>query len=184
MDTLPFYLFLFMHLVSLIVGFGAVVVIDTFGLLMLLRRVSLPLMKQVAETTQRLIWLGWGGLVISGINLLIIKGYVDNLTKIKLFFVILLGLNGICLHFIKKALNHYDRVQDIPPIHNFRIGLSSAVSQMGWWGAITIGFVHRHWRHNIPWPENYGAVIGVILLAIGIILLTGELLFRPKKKRH
>jgi len=33
MDTTAFYIFLFVHLVSLIVGFGSVLVIDFFGLL-------------------------------------------------------------------------------------------------------------------------------------------------------
>ncbi len=38
MDSLIFYIFLFVHLTSLIVGFGAVLVTDFFGLLWLRKK--------------------------------------------------------------------------------------------------------------------------------------------------
>ena len=56
---------------------------------MLLGRQTLEQVKKVAEVTQKLIWLGWVGMVVSGANLIWLKGYVDNLTKIKIFFVVL-----------------------------------------------------------------------------------------------
>lgn len=164
MATLPFYIFLFIHLISLVVGFGAVIVIDTFGLLWIRKKVSLELVTTVANTTQKLIWLGWSGLVISGIGLIVMKGFVDNLTIIKLFFVAMLGINGIFLHHIKNNLEN----------RNFRIGLASAVSQLGWWGAIVIGFLHRHWRYEIDWPPNPWLVIGIIVILITLAAIIGE----------
>jgi len=80
MASLSFYIFLFIHLISLIIGFGSVIVIDVFGLLWVLRKVDLKLVDKVAGITQKLIWIGWGGLVLSGIGLISIKGYIDNLS--------------------------------------------------------------------------------------------------------
>lgn len=184
MDTLPFYLFLFAHIVSLITGFGSVIVIDAFGMMALRGKVQISFLNKVAETTQRLIWLGWAGLVCSGIGLITIKGYVDNLTKIKLFFVLMLGINGIVLHFIKKSMERLGQIESmsqVPASLKFRVGFASAVSQLGWWGALTIGFVHRHWRHNIPWPSNPWLIIA--LLAVGITAI-GLIGYAITKKRN
>src|SRR3989338_10746466 len=84
----PFTLFLFIHIISLVVGFGTVLVTDFFGFLWMRRTISKTVLTQVTHSTKKLIWLGYTGLVVSGIGLLIMKGYVDNLTKIKLFFVL------------------------------------------------------------------------------------------------
>ncbi|MEK7582905.1 MAG: hypothetical protein AAB483_00655 [Patescibacteria group bacterium] len=169
MDTPLFYILLFVHLVSLIVGFGAVIVIDTFGLLWTMRRTRLKLVNQVANVTQRLIWIGWGGLVASGIGLIIFKGFIDNLTMIKLFFVAMVGINGVLLHKIKKQMEAHEIDEVLPGNLRARIAFSSVVSQIGWWGAIIIGFAHRQIRHVIDWPPHPEYVIGA-LAAIFILI--------------
>jgi len=174
MDSAHFYIALFVHLVSLIIGFGSVLVIDTFGLLMLMGKQPLSQVKKVASVTQVLIWAGWLGMVISGLNLIILKGYVDNLTKIKLFFVLIVGLNGVFLHFIKKAIDKIEEKKDIPKIWMFRMGMATAISQTGWWGALLIGFVHRHIEHNIVWPQNPYVWIMVIIAVFGLGVIIGE----------
>lgn len=175
MDSTHFYVALFIHLASLIVGFGSVLVIDTFGLLMLLGKQPLEMVKKVANVTQTLIWLGWGGMVVSGANLIYLKGYVDNLTKIKIFFVVLVGLNGIFLHFIKKlALEKFQNKNDIPRLWMFRMGLASAISQTGWWGALLIGFLHRHISHDIPWPAHPYLWMFAIIGIFGAAAIAGE----------
>lgn len=182
MNTLPFYIFLFIHLVSLVVGFGAVIVIDSFGLVWLLfKSVDLKFLVKVANITQRLIWLGWCGLVFSGIFLITMKGYIDNLTQIKLFLVAMVGLNGVFLHVIKKSMEKYMNSKNLPAKLQFRIGLSSFISQLGWWGAMLIGFMHRQWMHKIPWPSNSGPYMIAILLLISVIALTGEFVTRKSK---
>jgi hypothetical protein len=184
MDTFPFYIALFIHLVSLIVGFGAVIVIDFAGFLWLLKKRRLDFIVRVARVTQPLIWAGWCGLVASGIVLITLKGYVDGLTILKLFFVAMLGLNGIFLHIIKQALERRAAhgENNLPFIWQYRVGLSSFISQLGWWGALTIGFVHRHWRHYIEWPRNPWAYIFAIAAFIFILALIGERLFAGKKR--
>lgn len=172
MDTLPFYIFLAVHLVSLIAGMGAVVVIDVFGLLWFFKKTNTVFVVRVAHVTQRLIWIGWTGLVLSGIGLIVLKGYIDNLTIIKLYFVVLIGANGMFLHTIKKTLEHISDRAKIPPWLLFRVGLATVISQIGWWGAITIGFLHRHWRHYIEWPsmpEMYIIIITGALLCAGLL---------------
>ena len=180
MQSLPFYIFLFIHLVSLITGFGAVIVIDMFGLLAVTKRVDFPLVDKVASVTQRLIWLGWCGLVASGIGLITIKGYIDNLTWIKLFFVAMLGLNGVYLHIIRKASRGIARMEDVSPLIRFRITMASIISQTGWWGALFIGFIHRHWRHEINWPQTPFLVIAIIALVFGVSIIVGETTLRKK----
>ncbi len=175
-----FFVALFIHIVSLITGFGAVIVVDTFGLLWLLKKIPLERVTKTAEITQRLIWIGWSGLVLSGTGLILMKGFVDELTMIKLFFVALLGLNGIFLHTIKKSMEKLANPNEITPTIMFRTALASTISQMGWWGALIIGFVHRHIEHNIPYPKNPWIYMVGILLAISIVAIIGTLITRKK----
>ena len=173
MDTLPFYIFLFIHLTSLVVGFGSVLVIDFFGLRWMLKKSTLAFTMQVAEVTQKLIWLGWSGLVISGIGLIVIKGYIDELTWIKLFFVVMLGVNGYLMHLIKKNMERLGDAESVPRSVMFRMGFSTVLSQIGWWGAMTIGFLHRHWQHTISWPPQPFFVIGLLALAMIVVGVIG-----------
>ncbi len=164
-----FFVFLFIHIVSLITGFGAVIVIDFSGVLWMLKKLPLKTMTLIADTTQRLIWIGWCGLVLSGSGLILLKGFIDELTLIKLFFVAMLGLNGIFLHFIKKNTDKVLAVTPdtatLPQRLIMQGGLASTVSQLGWWGALSIGFVHRHISHYIPYPHHPELyIIGICLL--------------------
>lgn len=140
--TISFYeVLLFGHLVSLVVGFGAVIVIDSFGLAWLVkwRSVTLSLVTRVAEVTQRLIWLGFLGLVLTGSGMVMIRGGISDIQWIKLFLVAMVGVNGVFLHTIKKQM---ESIKDdaVPRSVMFRIGLASTISQIGWWGATLIGF--------------------------------------------
>lgn len=184
MDSILFYVLLFVHVISFVVAFGAVIVIDSFGFLFLIKKlgVTLKLTTSVANITQRLIWLGFAGLIASGVPMLLMKGTVDELTKLKLVFVLMLGINGVYLHLIKRALERMGDVEELPASVAFRVGLSSFVSQIGWWGAFVIGFLHRHWRHEIGWPEN-GLLLGLfVLILVSLIGFLGEILFTKKGK--
>jgi hypothetical protein len=182
MYTTNFFIALFIHLISLIIGFGAVLVVDTFGALMIFKKRSLETVRKVANVTQPLIWLGWTGMVASGIYLILVKGYVDNLTLIKIFFVFGIGVNGFFLHKIKKYLQTVQTVEDISPIFAFRIFVTSAISQVGWWGALIIGFAHRHIQHNIPWPENPWNYIAGIFFTFFLTWALGEAIIKFYKK--
>ncbi len=152
MDTPLFYILLFVHLTSLILAFGAVMVTDHFGLAWMRDKVPFERLVKSAGTTQRLIWIGWGGLVVAGIGLLTLKGFIDNLTWIKIYCVALAGVNGYVLHRILKSVKRHEDSDAVPTAVMFRLGLSLMISQVAWWGAFLIGFLHRHVRSRIEWP--------------------------------
>ena len=140
MNTLPFYIFLFLHLTFLIVGFGAVLVIDFLGIVWIRGKISKRIFAHVTRYTRKLIWLGWIGLVCSGVGLIILKGYIDNLTKLKLFFVLMIGVNGVILGSIQKSLDKADG-DSIPVFLKFRIVIATIVSQISH-GRIISGFIY------------------------------------------
>lgn len=184
----PLYLIvLFLHVISFIVGFGAVIVIDTFGLVWLLKwwGVDLSLLKKVAGITQRLIWLGWVGLVVTGAVLLYMKGVVSGLTQLKVFLVLMVGINGVFMHFIKKSLEALpEAANNVPRNIIFRISLASFISQLGWWGATLIGFLNRQVKPPISFPYPVWFVIAGICLLIAFLALIGESLTRNKQKQY
>ncbi len=169
------------HIISMVVGMGAVLVVDTFGLLWLMRRVELAFVMRVAEVTQKLIWLGWTGSVVSGTALLLQKGYVDELTMIKIALVAALGLNGIALHMLKGALSRV-RGNDVPLRLQMRIALTTMVSQVGWWGAIIIGWLHSHVSHEINYPSHPIVVITVACSVILVLLICERFVVRYTSK--
>lgn len=183
MDTPAFYIFLFIHLTSLIVAFGAVMVTDHFGLAWLRDRVPFHRLVKVAGTSQPLIWIGWAGLVIAGIPLLVLKGFVDELMVIKLYFVALAGLNGVGLHLLLKSLHRFEGADAVPTLIMFRLGLALAVSQVAWWGAFVIGFLHRHIWSVINWPPAPWLWIGVFSAVVLAAWGAGELIFREHPSR-
>jgi hypothetical protein len=184
-NSVPYYFLLFGHLISLVVGFGAVIVIDAFGLLWLIKwwGVDLTLVRRVANITQRLIWVGFTGLVLTGIPMLLMKGTVSDMTIIKLALVAMVGLNGVFLHYIKKMLDALGQdITDVPAKVYFRISLASAISQIGWWGATAIGFLNRQVGYKPAWASNYLLIIGLLVFALGLAALVGE--YRTSRRRE
>src|SRR3989338_726043 len=177
----PFTLFLFIHIISLVVGFGTVLVTDFFGFLWMRRTISKTVLTQVTRNTKKLIWLGYVGLVASGVGLLIMKGYVDNLTKIKLFFVLMVGVNGIFLHLIDKRFAQFATDYQMPPSLKWRVIVAMMISQVGWWGAVLIGFIHHEWQSYIPWPDNpWLYMVYVVATFIFLTLATKIILGKEK----
>lgn len=180
MDTPQFYVALFFHLSGLILGFGAVMVTDLYGLLWIRDRVRFPQVVRVSGVTEGFIWAGWGIMVMAGIPLILLKGVVDSLMIIKLFFVVVIGLNGIPLHLLHKRVRGYEEGEDVPTITMFRLMLCLGISQLGWWGAVLIGFLHRHVQSIIQWPDAPWLLCAGILGALLAVWGAGELFLRRK----
>lgn len=180
METTPFFIALFIHLSALILAFGSVLVTDLYGLLWVWDRVRFKQVVKVSGVTEKFIWAGWGIMVAAGIPLILLKGVVDELMIVKLFFVALIGLNGIPLHILHKKVKRYEDDDEIPNRFMFRLILALSVSQLGWWGAVLIGFLHRHVQSVITWPEAPWLVAALILAAIGLLWAGGEMLFKKK----
>ncbi|MBP6980037.1 hypothetical protein KBB41_03270 [Candidatus Curtissbacteria bacterium] len=132
---------LFIHLISTIVGFGAVIVIDVWGFLWIINKQKLSQVMSVARVTQILIWIGFFGLVLSG--LFLGAHYDKPRTQLKIGLVILLGINGLYLEYIKRWAKKLGDIEfaKAPVMFKVQIGMASIVSQVGWWGTILIGFL-------------------------------------------
>lgn len=181
METTPFFILLFIHLSGLILGFGSVLVTDLYGLLWIRHRARFPQVVRVSGVTEKFIWVGWGVMVAAGIPLLVLKGEIDELMIIKLFFVALIGINGIPLHVLQKKVRGYEEGDDVPTVILFRLTLSLFVSQLAWWSAVLIGFLHRHVQTIIEWPDAPWLMIGFIVAALLIIWTSGEVLIRRNR---
>ncbi|MEX1013273.1 MAG: hypothetical protein WD595_03095 [Waddliaceae bacterium] len=181
MEATPFFIALYIHLIGLIVAFGSVMVTDLFGLLWILDRVRFPQIVNVSQETKNFIWVGWGIMVLSGMTLIYYKGEIDNLTTVKLFFVALIGVNGVFLHFLHEKVKHYKLGENIPNITMFRLMLALTVSQVSWWSAFTIGFLHRHIQTVIDWPASPRLVCTLILLFFLVVWVVGEKILKVKQ---
>jgi hypothetical protein len=134
---------LFVHLAALVVGFGAVLTVDWFALLWLLGRRSLIELTNVAAAVHLPIWLGLGGLVLSGA--LCGPDLSEPLTRLKLALVLLVTLNGLYTYTVSERLARLSHRGDdgaVPIRLLLRAVTSATLSQLGWWGAMIIGFVN------------------------------------------
>jgi hypothetical protein len=134
-------LVLLAHLAALTVGLGAVLAIDWHGLLWLLRRIELPELLTVTSRLTTPVWLGLAGLVATGALLSPDTG--SPLTRLKLALVALVAVNGLHAGALHDSLTRASRSGSPLPARLLARGLAAgAVSQLGWWGATTIGLLN------------------------------------------
>ncbi|MFG2623318.1 hypothetical protein ACGFXC_37525 [Streptomyces sp. NPDC048507] len=131
---------LFVHLASLVLGFGAVLSADYYGLLWATGRCALA---EVVAATARLhvpIWAGLGGLVVSG--LMLHPDLHSALTLTKLGLVAALTVNGLQAGLLGRRLEGAAE-----PVGRRLLlwgGATALVSQLCWWGAVVIGFLNTN----------------------------------------
>lgn len=173
----------FFHLIFLAVGFGTVITIDSFGLLWVMKKTELRQVLKVASITQVLIWVGWVGLVITGLAMVgwSLRG-LAGILQLKLFFVLLLGINGVLLFLLKRRLKEFAEIGNIPLLYKFRVFLTSLISQIGWWGAIIIGFLIGNVKGMFRVAVQPEVFIYWILGALIVIALAGEMALRKIKR--
>lgn len=126
---------LFAHLACLVVGFGAVLTVDWVAILWVVGRVELLDVLRQAGGVHVPIWAGFGGLVLSGVVLE--PDVTSPVTQAKLGLVLLIGWNGLFAMWLHSRLS--------ADPGRFRLGVSAvtaSLSQLGWWGAMVIGFVN------------------------------------------
>lgn len=171
METTPFFALLFVHLGALVLAFGSVLVTDLHGLWWLRDRVRFPHVVRTSGVNEKFIWAGWGLMVATGVPLVVLKGEVDNLMLLKLFFVALIGINGVALGLLQKRIDGHKEGDDVPAPVLFRLALSLGVSQLAWWGAFLIGFLHRQVRPAFAWPQ--APWLWIVAFVAGVLLLWG-----------
>ncbi|TDD65858.1 hypothetical protein E1262_23890 [Jiangella aurantiaca] len=126
------------HLASVVLGLGSVLAVDWLGLRWQLGRGTL---REVVTTAGALgvpIWLGLGGLMLSG--MLLSPDYESTMTLVKLAMVGVAGVVGVLALAVGRRL----AARTSPSRRLLRAGLlMAAASQLAWWTATVIGFLNR-----------------------------------------
>src|SRR5215203_831704 len=128
---------LFVHLISLVVGFGSVLAVDWYGLLSVSRRVTIGDVLLTAERMTPLIWIGLAGLTVRGV---VLKPDLSSwLIVVKLSCVLGVGIVGVLALSTSRLM---ERQMPTPARSVVRRGMVLAVaSQTFWWTAVIIGFM-------------------------------------------
>jgi hypothetical protein len=141
-DPLVHQVALFVHLVSLALGFGGVMAVDLYGLLWLLGRRTAGDLVAMASASHGLISVGVIALLASGAVLHPDLGSAT--ARIKAILVLAILLNGVNAHRYTRRLQAIpDHIAGdaIPWDFMPRALATAAVSQVAWWGTIVIGFL-------------------------------------------
>jgi hypothetical protein len=127
---------LFGHLAALVVGFGAVLAVDWFGLLFLARRMTMGAVLLQAHRMTPMIWLGLLGLTLSGAFLEPDVG--SALVIVKMLCVIGVSVVGVLTLATKRQMVR--RLSTLPRGLMLRGMILASASQALWWTAVIIGF--------------------------------------------
>ncbi|MFI6444197.1 hypothetical protein [Kitasatospora sp. NPDC050543] len=128
---------LFVHLASLVLGFGAVLVADYYGMPWMTRRCTL---HETLGTTTRLhtpIWAGLAGLVVSG--MMLEPELASPITRVKLALVLVLTVNGLQAGLLNRRMAQHGPTPLTGRLLAWGAG-TALISQICWWGAVVIGF--------------------------------------------
>jgi len=128
---------LFVHLASLVLGFGGVLIADYLVLLWISGRSTLAEAIRGAERLHLPIWAGLAGLVASGA--LLEPNLASTLTRTKLVLVLLLTVNGLQALILGRRIAHSDATH-LPTRLTLWGAATALISQLCWWGAVWIGF--------------------------------------------
>ncbi|MBM7502714.1 hypothetical protein ACFPER_04480 [Agromyces aurantiacus] len=134
---------LFVHVGALVIGLGAVLMIEWHALLWATGWSNVRELRQADRTMILPVWVGLGGLLASGA--LLEPDLGRPATLVKLGAVLVLSLNGVALtrwtHDLARlpANAHF---RSLP--RGARVGFvtSAVVSQAAWWTAVVIGLVN------------------------------------------
>jgi hypothetical protein len=130
---------LFAHLAALVLGFGAVLTVDWFGLMWLLGRHSLAAVIQVAHGAHAPIWLGLAGLTASG--MVLSPDTSSPLVVAKLIAVLAVAVNGLYARQVQQSMSAIPGPVPPRPLL-LRGALAVTISQAGWWTATVVGFLN------------------------------------------
>jgi hypothetical protein len=130
------------HVLGLVIGLGAVVLVDWYGVAWMAGLRDLSECLRLAQAAHPLIWLGLGLLLVSGIGLSPDLG--STVTWLKQGLVLVLLNNGVALGAQSRRLRTVataTSLQTLPPALRVQLVTSVTVSQVSWWGAVVLGFI-------------------------------------------
>lgn len=138
-----FRLSLAVHVISLAVAFGAVLMVDWHGFLWLIRRRGIHEMGRLEHAARPVIWGGIAGLLVSGA--LLHPAVSSGVTQLKLAAVLVLMLNGVTLDPVVHQLhaNPADTLfRGLRRGTRIHMVASMILSQLCWWTAVVVGFIN------------------------------------------
>lgn len=134
---------LFLHLASLVVGLGAVLMIEWHGLLWATGWSTAREVRQADRTLILPVWVGLAGLLGTGA---LLQPHLDQpLTVVKLVAVLVLSLNGVALTRWTSDLARMPakaKFRSLPRAARTGYVASGVVSQLAWWTAVLIGMIN------------------------------------------
>ncbi len=133
----------FFHFVGIIIGLGAVTVIDTMGFFSRKNVKKTQDTISAHHTTKPLIWIGTIIVLVTWILILFSKNF--NLGFVEIWKSVLLGimiLNGVFLSFvISPSLNKRIGVRKLLPRNlQVKIGIALVISFLSWWSFVILTF--------------------------------------------
>lgn len=136
------FLGLFLTLAGLILGLGAVTVIDLHGFLAQKSEYWTEATTRIHKVTKPLIWAGTI-LFIIGSYLLYINSLVDELFLYQILIAGALVMNGLFLSFaVSPFLLRRERegrsAEILPPVWQWKIRISFIISFLGWWSLVLL----------------------------------------------
>ena len=137
------------HILALVLSFGAILLLDWLGFLWLLGRGKIHEFGRLEASSKPLIW---GGLVLLLVSGALIHPDLGNpVTVIKLGAVLLLMLNGLAMAPVMQqllALPTHTSFKQLGRRLQLRLFIALSISQSCWWTAILIGLANstlRRW---------------------------------------
>lgn len=133
----------FLHLASLVVGLGAVLMVEWYALLWATEWRTVRDLRQVDITLKPLIWAGLIGLLASGA--LLQPDLESPTTIVKLVAVLLVSINGVALTQWTAYLGRFPRkmrFRALPTRARVRFIATAVLSQLAWWTAVVIGMLN------------------------------------------
>lgn len=128
----------FVHLACVVIGLGSVLAVDWFGLRWQFGKGTLREVVTTAAALAVPIWLGLGGLMLSG--MLLSPDFGSTATLVKTGMVGVAGVVGVLALAVSRRL----ATRLVPSRRLLRAGLlMAAASQVAWWTATVIGFLNR-----------------------------------------
>ena len=132
-----------LHVMCMVVAFGAIILLDWHGFLWLIGRRKLAETIRLDGAATPLIWGGLAGMLATGVFL---NPHLNNpMTDVKLAAVLVLSLNGIMLiPLMRRLVRLPDRAsfKDLAVGQRTHLLVCLVISQACWWTAITIGFIN------------------------------------------
>src|SRR6185436_12742049 len=128
MANLQSTLFLFTHVVAVAIAVIAVTIVDIMGIFWMLGRKPMSELTRTFSVAQVFIWTAWAGLVVSGVGIVLTRGSVEHLDILKLFVVLMVGLNGLGLYFLARELRLNEHFKTISAAHKYHLITMSIVS--------------------------------------------------------